>query len=306
MSLEEGITEPIDQSVDQNEVDTENIFNVQVPDILENNDTSQLQEDGDEIDRDFFNVQVPDIIVGNNDTSQLQEDDGDDGDWYKVKGWYNELSFYSKVFQFFVEDIKESESKYGWWIILISSFTSFTTLFTLDPFNLTEENIVYYTWIKNLVISIMTIFTTLIATWVKKKGYVKRIQAIDKRIARLEKFIGFLDYQFRLVPRANRQNYLEFITKMRDEHNELSIYSNLISPSEFTRTMYIITKYNAPLVRGAWPWYNTTTQRPRPGFARNIIRTYEKQYSYKTWLYNLLCCCRESSISNNPLLVDDI
>ena len=150
----------------------------------------------------------------------------------------------------------------------------------------------------------MTMITTLIATWVKKKGYVKRIQAIDKRIGRLEKFIGLLDYQFRLVPRENRSNYLEFITKMRDEHNELSIYSNLISPSEFTRSMYVITKYNAPLVNGAWPWFDTTTQEPRPWFARNIIKTYEAQYSFKTWLCNIIRCT-ENSIDSNPLLAND-
>ena len=221
-------------------------------------------------DNDLFTVQVPDVLSGD-ETATPSTDDTNDGDWYKVKGWYNELSFYSKVFQFFVEDIKETESKYGWWIILISSVTSFTTLFTLDPFNLSEQDTVYYNWIKNLVISVLTIVTTLIAAWVKKKGYVKRIQAIDKRISRMEKFTGLLDYQFRLVPRENRQNYLEFITKMRNEHDELSIYSNLISPSEFTRTMYTITKYNAPLVNGSWPWFNTTTQQPRPGFAKNII-----------------------------------
>ena len=150
----------------------------------------------------------------------------------------------------------------------------------------------------------MSVCTTLIASWVKKKGYVKRIQAIDKRIGRLEKFIGILDYQFRLVPREKRQNYLEFITKMRDEHNELSIYSNLISPSEFTRTIYIITRFNAPLINGSWPWYNTTTKKPRPGFARNIIKAYESQYSYKAWCAIALCCS-DDSLKNNPLLFID-
>ena len=260
-------------------------------------------EEGDPVEEEtksFFEVQVPDILLG--DGTAKEEDLPDaSSDWYKVKGWYNELGFYSKVFQFFVEEIKETESKYGWWIIVISSITSFVTMFTLDPFDLTQKSTVYYTWIKNLVISVMAVITTLIAAWVKKKGYVKRIQAIDKRIGRLEKFIGVLDYQFRLVPREKRQNYLEFITKMRDEHNELSIYSNLISPSEFTRTIYIITRYNAPLVSGSWPWYDTTTKKPRPGFARNIIKAYEAQYSCKAWCHSSLCCS-EGSLDNNPLL----
>jgi len=244
----------------------------------------KAREEGDPVEeeaKNFFDVQVPDILLGDG-TAKEEEDPPDDAssNWYKVKGWYNELGFYSKVFQFFVEEIKETESKYGWWIIVISSMTSFVTMFTLDPFDLTEESTVYYTWIKNLVISVMAVITTLIAAWVKKKGYVKRIQAIDKRIGRLEKFIGVLDYQFRLVPREKRQDYLEFITKMRDEHNELSIYSNLIS---------------------SWPWYDTTTKKPRPGFARNIIKAYEAQYSCKAWCHSSLCCS-EGSLDNNPLL----
>ena len=284
-----------------------------VEDKVDEGDEEKVEDKVDEGKEDtsvgFFDVEVPDILRGDDTADDILENDEKveeevpetNSNWYKVKGWYNELSFYSKVFQFFVEEIKETESKYGWWIIVISSVTSFVTMFTLDPFNLTEQNTIYYTWIKNLVISVMAVVTTLIAAWVKKKGFVKRIQDIDKRIGRLEKFLGILDYQFRLVPREKRENYLEFITKMRDEHNELSIYSNLISPSEFTRTIYIITRYNAPLVSGSWPWYNTTTKKPRADFARNIIKAYESQYSCKAWCHSVICC-KENSLANNPLL----
>ena len=121
---------------------------------------------------DFFDVKVPDILNGasNNETTGNELNDN----WYKVKGWYNELSYYSKVFQFFVEEIKETESKYGWWIIVVSSMTSFITMSTLDPFNLNEQETIYYNWTKNLVISVLTIFTTLIATWIKKKGLYQK------------------------------------------------------------------------------------------------------------------------------------
>ena len=251
-----------------------------------------------EEDSTFFDVEIPDVLKG---IIEEGAEGSPTDNWYKVKGWYNQLSFYSKVFQFFVEEMKDTESKYGWWIILISSLTSFVTMFTVDPFNLSEQDIVYYTWGKNLLISILSIMTTLIAAWVKKKGYVKRIQAIDKRIGRLEKFTGLLDYQFRLIPREKRVGYLEFIKKMREEHDELAIYSNIISPSEFTRTIYMITRYNAPLVNGSWPWYNTTTKMPREDFARNIIKSYESHYSCKAWC-NSIFCCKDNSLENNPLL----
>ena len=254
---------------------------------------------------EVFEVEMPEVL---NPQVPLQESSPEDpvgrDNWYKVKGWYNELSFYSKVFQFFVEGIKETESQYGWWIIVISSVTSFITLSTLDPFDLSEQNTIYYNWTKNLVVSVMTIVTTLIAAWTKKKGYVKRMQAVDKRIARLEKFLGVLDYQMRLVPRDQREDYLTFIARMKDEHSELAVYSNLISPSEFTKTVYVITRYNAPLVSGAWPWYDTVTERPTPNFARHIIETYEDKYSWKGWCRSLWCCCWGADLTTNPLVTE--
>jgi len=215
---------------------------------------------------DFFEVEIPDILE-----NKIEDED----DWFKIKGWYNELNFYSKVFQFFGEIIKETESMYGWWIILISSFGSFMTLFTIEPLEFTEEQHTFYGWGQSILLSLLSISTTLIASWVKKKAYVKRIQDIDKRINRLEKFLGKLDYQCRLVPITRRVDYFKFITTMRAEYNELSIYTNLISPSEFTYTVYIITRYNTPIIRGTWPWYDTITKQPRREFARHIIDTYK-------------------------------
>tara|TARA_Y100000389_G_C17335560_1_gene450439 strand:+ start:62 stop:898 length:837 start_codon:yes stop_codon:yes gene_type:complete len=265
--------------------------------ITEEQKTDTEENDDSEINEDFLEVEVPEVLRD----SESPVEEGDDDDWVKVKGWYNELNFYSKIFQFFVEDMKETESEYGWYIIVISSITTLITLFTLEPFDFNESQMTDYNWGKNLGLSVLTAITTLIAAWVKKKGYVKRIQAIDKRISRLEKFLGLLDYQFRLVPRENRHNYYDFITEMRDEHNQLSIYSTLISPSEFTKTMYIITRYNAPLVNGSWPWYNTRTKTPRPGFAKSIIQAYESQYSCKAWCKSIICCS-SPSLDNNPLI----
>ena len=258
----------------------------------------------DEIVRDesknFFEVNIPDVLKG--DDEILSSISDTDNNWIKVKGWYNELNFYSKVFQFFVEGIKERESLYGWLIIVISSITSFITMFTLDSFNLTQEETVHYTWGKNLFISVLSTITTLIAAWVKKKSFIKRIQVIDKRIARLEKFLGVLDYQFRLVPVNKRQNYLNFITKHKEEHNLLAIYSNLISPSEFTYTVYIITKYNAPLISGTWPWYDTATKKPKPNFALNIIKNYDTQYSCSAWCQKICCYSNNNYLECNPLI----
>jgi len=268
--------------------------------MSEKNSETELKESDDR--SSFFKVEVPDVLLGEDDVVE-EEIPEVESEWHKVKGWYNVLSFYSKVFQFFVERIKEDESRFGWHIIVLSSVTSFITLFTLEPYGLSPEDDEYYDWGKNVCTSVLTVITTLIAAWIKKKSFVKRIQAIDKRIGRLEKFIGLLDYQFRLVPKDKREDYLEFISRLKDEQAELQIYSNLISPSEFAETVYIITKYNFSYIAGSWPWYDNS-KRPRKNFAEQIVRNYDAQYSWKAYICQFSsCCCGESgSLDHNPLV----
>ena len=232
----------------------------------------------------------------------------DDNTWRKLRGWYGTLKYICVVFEFFVQDLKDTESSLGWWIIIISTTTSFITLLTIDPFGLDDSHDTYYGWGKNLFISILTVVTTLLASWVKKKAYVQRIQDIDKRINKLERFLSKLDYHTRLAlpqERSTEAQYAEFIKENKDEYTELSIHSNLMSPGEFTYTVYLITRFHTPMVQNVWPWYDVLTGRPKKNFARNLIRTYESQYSWKAWLSTFLCCSWDHVDANNPLLLED-
>lgn len=251
---------------------------------------AETKIEGDDNLDEFLKVEVPEDVM------QPSKKSNYTNDWKKINGWYNELNYYSKVLQFFGESIKEYESMYGWWIIVISSLSSFITLLTFEPFDFSTNTEQYYTWGKSIVISILTVTTTLIAAWIKKKNYVKRIKDIDKRINRIEVFKGKLDYQARLVPMESRQDYLSFIDELRDEYNELSIYTNLISPSEFSETVYIITKYHPLYVKYQWPWYDTKKNRPHVSFAKDIIEIYEAQNICST------CCSHRNK--KNPLFED--
>ena len=222
--------------------------------------------------------------------------------WDKIHSWFNELTFYSKVFQFFGEELKEQESSLGWLIIIISSFTSFITLFRLDPFELSDDGNASYDWSKSILLTSLSITTTLIAAWMKKEGYVRRIKEIDKRIGCLESFLGRLDYQIHLVPIQRRENYFKFITERRDEYTDLSIYTNLISPSELMHTVYNITRYNAPMVQGIWPWYDPKTKQTRPAFSQHIIDTYDEMFSYRARICSFCGCEPSNRRAKNPLL----
>lgn len=222
--------------------------------------------------------------------------------WNKIQNWFNELTFYSKVFQFFGEELKEQEASLGWWIIIISSFTSFITLFSPVPLELSDDGNMSYEWGKGLVLTSLSITTTLIAAWMKKEGYVRRIKEIDKRIGCLESFLSRLDYQIHLVPLQRRANYFKFITERRDEYTDLSIYTNLISPSELMHTVYKITRYNAPMVQGIWPWYDPVTKRTCPSFSRHILDTYDGSFGTRVMTCSLCGPNTPNSRSSNPLL----
>lgn len=281
------------------------------------NDTEEENEinvvnKNEENDDIFLEVKEPDILKKLLDNEKSLDKNlldmnyskftrrSDDEDWIKIQSWYNELNFYSKVFQYFGEVIKDKESMFGWWIILISSFSSFFTLISLEPFGLSEKNNTQYNWFKSVLLAFLSLLTTLIAAWVKKKGYMIRIQIIDKRINRLEKFLGKIDYQLRLLPYDKRDNYYKFIAEMRDEYTELSIYTNILRPAEFAYSVYLITRFNSPMIRNTWPWYDTKTKKPRKEFAQNIINTYKRQYGFMT----MICPCEPNIDEYNPLLND--
>ena len=280
---------------DENSNDEINITVINNDEDINNNNTNK---------NDFSKPYKPDLSIEQeknykNTVNNLIRRDDDD-QWAKIQGWYNELLFYSKVFQYFGELIKDKEAMLGWWIIMISSFSSFITLFSLDPFNLTEINNIYYNWTKSVIIAIFSLSTTLIAAWIKKKGYISRIQIIDKRINRLERFLGKLDYQSRLVPYDKKVNYFEFIKEVHDEYTELSIYTDILRPAEFTYTVYLITRFNSPMVLNTYPWYDTKKKTPRRKFSQNFINIYEKQYSF----WSDYCPCEVNIDRYNELLND--
>ena len=87
--------------------------------------------------------------------------------------WINKLNFISIILQFLGEHLKEIESTIGWTIILMTSLISFITLFNLE--NLGTDSIfnTYYNWSKSVTLSLLSITTTLLAAWSKKKQFIK-------------------------------------------------------------------------------------------------------------------------------------
>ena len=123
--------------------------------------------------------------------------------------WLQQLQFVLVLLQYFNDNLKEKEATIGWWIILITSFNSFLTLFDLEKLGTTNSFNINYEWTKSVLLSVLSIITTLLASWVKKKGFVKRIKDLDKRIFSIEALYGKVSSDLDL-PIDDRPQYIMF------------------------------------------------------------------------------------------------
>ena len=65
--------------------------------------------------------------------------------------WLDQLQYVLIILQFFNDNIKEKEATIGWWIILITSFISFMTLFDLEQLGTSSFFNTNYVWAKSFL-----------------------------------------------------------------------------------------------------------------------------------------------------------
>ena len=146
-----------------------------------------------------------------NDTSIQIPDDYDFKSWDSWNRdtffrWMDHLEERRVILDFFGQSLKEIESRWGWRIIVISSFVSFISLIEFDiiPFFSSAE----WVLIKKILLSFFSILTTLIAAWIKKGNYVDRIKNIDRRVMEIEHISYELSYQTEIQP-CLREDFIE-------------------------------------------------------------------------------------------------
>jgi hypothetical protein len=220
--------------------------------------------------------------------------------------WLQQLQFVLVLLQYLNDNLKEKEATIGWWIILITSFNSFLTLFDLEKLGTTNTFNINYEWTKSVLLSVLSIITTLLASWVKKKGFVKRIKDLDKRIFSIEALYGKVASDLDL-PIDDRPQYITFYKKYITEVQDLLCYNQLISPTEMNFVMYHLTKNYPTLIQDTYPWYSKKENgvyHPNYKFGKNIIKSYEKKqlngllYKLVTLFYCKSRCCNEIDDGN--------
>ena len=176
------------------------------------------------------------------------------------------------------------------------------TLFDLEQLGTNDHFNNNYNWAKSVILSTLSMTTTLLAAWVKKKGFVKRIKDIDKRVFSIEALHGRISSVLDL-PIEDRPQYITFYKNNITEVQDLLCYNQLISPTELNFVLYIITKNYPTLVKDVYPWYiidpETKIYTPDYIFGKNIISSYEKQL-FNSILYRIFSCffCQSKCCKN--------
>lgn len=208
--------------------------------------------------------------------------------------WIEPLKYVLVTLQYLNDCLKDKEATVGWWLILITSFTSFLTLFTPKELGTNDEFNKHYDWSKSNLLSVLSFTATLLASWAKKKGFVKRIKDLDKRIYSIETKKSVVSSVLTL-PVEDRPQYIYFYKEHIAEVQDLLCYNQLVSPTEMNEVLYNLTKNYPTLIKNIQPWYKKISKDkydPNLEYGYNIIKSFEKRKLNGLWfrLTSLFYC----------------
>ena len=205
---------------------------------------------------------------------------GDDGsadktgeiDYAKInKGWEEEserttylsihkLKYNRIITNFFLFETKRNEGRWSWFVILISTLTSGITLLN----NIKEEDLPYInmkTYV-NILLTVLSMLTSLIASWIKKQQYVDKINELDRYTQKINKLCEELQFEL-LKPVKDRLEYSKYTEKYFPLISEYLSSLPSISPKEWKECVHNITKNYPELLTmdgdndsKLWPWYH--------------------------------------------------
>jgi hypothetical protein len=186
--------------------------------------------------------------------------------------------------------LKKRESGWSWILIVFSSICSVLTIIHTDIIIL--KSFVSY------LLSVLAIMTSLIAAYVKKENYVERIKNMDRYTQKVGQVCTELTGIMDSKP-WNRMKYTVFIDKYKEQITALFSFPPPISPVEFKKTVYKLTKYHPELITEKYPWFRKVTvgkleYYEMTDWGKNILDSYYEYKYDKCYMKIFLCTC------NNP------
>lgn len=216
-----------------------------------------------------------------------------------IEEWRNEIEYQYVVNWFFLHELKKMAGFLSWTVIVISTITSTLSLIELDPY-------IHENWIKGATTT-CSIFTTLAVSYIKKENYIDRINDIDRHLQILLKIKVEINSILSKMP-WDRMSYESFIEVYEDRITDgLSGNPSIMSPEEFKKTVWTLTKYYPELINNVYPWYKRDVNGEYycTEWGRDILRTYDAVY-YSRLSRRLLCCyyCRSECCKSRDQVKD--
>ena len=214
-----------------------------------------------------------------------------------TKKLLSKLRFNRELIRFYFYKTCKDEGYWSWALIILATFTSTITLGN----NVTNEPFLYYFTIIKVLLTLLATCTTLIAAWIKKQGYIEKINTCDRYLQKINNVIEQIDGTLLKAPK-DRMLYSEFKDKILPNVEILST-TPPISPPDQKYCQYQITVNYPELISpdGAydnklWPWFDSTQNNDpsRPeniitGFGEAVIRSYIADYK-KQEKCNIFTC----------------
>ena len=190
--------------------------------------------------------------------------------------------------------LKKRESVWSWILIVLSSFCSVLTIIQTD--------IIILRTIVNYGLSLLAITTSLIAAFIKKENYVERIKNMDRYTQKVGQVCTELTNIMESKP-WNRMEYDSFLDKYKEQITALFSFPPPISPIEFKKTVYKLTKYHPELIKETFPWFRKVKVGKLEYFemtdwGKNILDSYY-EYKYSKCYKRLFCCiCKNPHVNS--------
>ena len=237
----------------------------------------------------------------------FDEDLDDTNEWTDIKRYRFQkclwkLKYNRIVSSFYLNNLRNSEHKWSWMIIVISTMTSgLTVANNVDESNAPIEN--YNTYV-NVMLTVSSMTTSLIAAWIKKQMFIEKINDIDKYLTELNALCEDLEIQLSLL-NTDRLKYIDFKKLYIPKMTQYLTTNPIIPPLEWKRCIREITLDYPELLNvddsednKMWPWYgdlildpkNDDKDAPHVRYKTNFYRKFKKTKKDK---YLSTCCGKQ-------------
>ena len=188
-------------------------------------------------------------------------------------------------------------------IIVIATLTSGLTVANNvenEPFNN------YNTYI-NITLNISSMTTSLIAAWIKKQGFIEKINETDKYLLNINSLCEELEIQLSLL-NNDKASYSDFKKKYIPEITKFLTTNPMIPPADWKACIREITLKYPELVdpdntedNKLWPWYGDLVFDTDDDFNESHVRnptTFMKHFKKTNTDRLKSTCCGKKTIMN--------